>query len=149
MTKKLVLVTAALACGNPATPGDVPDINGSWNYSESFTAERGTVVCNVVGTLGFSQDFETFVGSYTRTVSCAGASKPSTTSQAGSIPRGRVGEASIEFRMADCDYRGTITKSPPNRITGTTLCSGTNLTTATVSNSAGSWLAQRISETAP
>lgn len=143
-----VFLATIAGCGNGTRPEDIPDIDGAWNYSETVSLEQGTGSCNILGTLSLAQDFETFVGSFIRTVSCFGPKAP-TRSESGSIPRGRVGKASIEFRIADCDYRGTITMRHPPRITGTTLCARTDAITVASGSSAGSWFAERLSDSTP
>lgn len=146
----VALVFGGGACGGGIEPDDLPDVDGSWTYSETTTLDQGRVTCNTLGTLSLVQDFETFVGSFIRTTSCSGQlSRPSTRSESGSIPRGRVGKSSIEFRISECDYRGVITGARPTRLTGTTLCTTVSQGVASAAGSAGSWLAERLTDSAP
>lgn len=143
------LATTA-GCGDSVRPERIPDIEGSWSYSETVTLEHGTVSCNALGTLSLVQDFETFVGSFIRTLTCSGPQvPPSTRTESGSVPRGRVQTSSIEFRIGDCDYRGAVTTNFPRRLSGTSLCTRYEVTTASTAIGAGSWAAERVTSQTP
>ena len=152
-----VLLTGSLAvaaCGRSVAPENLPDIDGAWNYSETQSAERGTVICNIVGTLGFVQEGENLVGSYSRTLTCSRPTGLTSRVESGQL-NGRVYETSVQFRLANCDYRGTFSSvrtagTRPERITGTTLCSGGFETAAVADGGASSaWSADRLAEETP
>ena len=146
----VLLALPSAACGDATRPEDIPNIDGSWTYSEAVSLDQGRGSCTILGTLSLAQDFETFVGSFLRTVSCSGSNtSPSTRSESGSIPRGLVNKSSIQFRIAECDYRGTITKLHPDRLTGTTLCFGSAISASSAGSSAGSWFADRLTDSSP
>lgn len=146
----VLLALPSAGCGDAARPEEIPNIDGSWTYSETVSLDQGRGSCTILGTLSLVQDFDTFVGSFLRTVSCAGSNTPpSTRSESGSIPRGLVGKSSIQFRIGQCDYRGTIAKLRPDRLTGTTLCSQLSVASASQGSSAGSWFADRLTDSSP
>jgi hypothetical protein len=146
----IVSMLMGVACGGSVGPQEIPDVQGSWTYNETITGEGGDRTCTILGTIGLIQDVDTFVGSYIRTVRCSGVtSSPTTRSEAGSIPHGHLRESSIEFNLAECDYRGTITTRTPYRITGTTLCATLTGGELLLKTSAGSWLAVRLTEPSP
>lgn len=143
----LLAALAAGACSSSTSSQIIPDISGAWTYSETTTSrsQAGTVACNLTGTLTFSQDGETFVGAYNRTVSCsAPGTKNTTRGESGSIARSVVTEHSVTFRIGDCQYQANVDDVHPDRLTGSALCTGADLATATVTTSAGAWLADRI-----
>lgn len=143
------IVLLLIACGDATLPSAVPDVTGSWSYSESTTGEVAAS-CNIVGALELIQDAGTFVGTYTRTTTCSSpTSGVKSTSESGSIPRGRVQDGSIEFRLANCDYRGKVTvpmDARSARMTGSSLCSGSGPSAGSGSTVAvGAWTADRTS----
>ena len=138
---------AAGACSSGTVPQVIPDISGAWTYRETTTSrtETGTQACNFTGVLTFSQDGQTFVGTYNRTQSCSAPGTPTATrTESGSIPRAVVTEHGLTFRMGSCQYQASLDTTHPDRLTGTALC--TEPTVVTVSNSAGAWLADRIQQ---
>ncbi|MBI2071531.1 MAG: hypothetical protein HYT81_00610 [Gemmatimonadetes bacterium] len=150
LVARLSLWLAVGGCSRSVDPEDLPDISGAWNYAETLTAERGAVACNMVGTLGFVQEGEALVGTYIRSVTCSGTQGVTSRGESGQIPSGRVSVTSIEFRLAGCDYRGAFTKLKPDRITGTTLCVSTALTSNTLDAAASSaWSAERLDRSTP
>jgi hypothetical protein len=144
-----LLVLGGAACGKGTAPEDIPEIDGPWTYTETVSLDGGEG-CTTLGILSLSQDFDTFVGGFVRTITCSGPlTKPSTRSESGSIPRGRVTRSSIEFRLGDCDYRGVVATQRPDRLTGTSLCATLSLATSRAIGSAGAWLAERLVGSTP
>ena len=143
----LVLLAAA-GCSSSTAPQVLPDINGAWAYNETTTSgygSAGTEACSLTGTITFTQDSLTFVGTYNRTSSCSTAdTRTATTTEAGSIPRGVITEHGLTFRIGDCQYQAGVLDSLPNRLTGNTLCTEVDPVTLTAHGVAGSWLADRL-----
>ncbi len=152
LTALLAGSLAVAACSRNVDPEDLPDVDGAWNYSETQTAERGLVTCNIVGTLGLVQEGETLVGSYSRTLTCSAPSGLSSRVESGQL-NGRVHETGVEFRIGSCDYRGTLTKartgSKPERMTGTTLCTNASQTALADGGASSAWSADRLADTTP
>ncbi|HLB35331.1 MAG TPA: hypothetical protein VJL31_02040 [Gemmatimonadales bacterium] len=145
---------AVPGCSRTVAPEDLPDISGAWNYAETLLAERGTVACNIVGTLAFVQEGEALVGSYSRSITCSGTKGLTSRVESGQIPSGRVSETGVEFRLAGCDYRGTFTDehaagTSPERITGTTLCTNGFETALADGGASSAWAADRLAEASP
>ncbi len=124
----------------------IPDIDGSWVYSETNSADSNGNVCTRFGIIAFVQEGETFVGTFTRTNSCSqGAGhEPTSSAESGSILDGQIIEESIRFRLGACQYRGIVTDEVPDGFTGTLLCStGLGAEPETI---VGTWQAERLTE---
>ena len=141
-----------LACSEDGvSPPNIPDIDGSWTYSETTIENQGAKSCSTFGTLSFAQERETFVGSYTRTASCAssdngGADTPAVRTESGQVSQGQLTKETVRFDLARCEYRGLLSGSPANRAAGTVLCIHvSNAGTATTSS--GTWQADRLTPT--
>lgn len=149
----LLAGSLAVACAGSVNPEDLPDIDGAWNYSETQTAARGTVICNIIGTLGFVQEGETLVGTYTRTLTCSKPTGLTSSVESGQLS-GRVYETSVQFRLAGCDYRGSFSDrrhagSRPERMTGTTLCTNGFETAVADGGASSAWAADRLVDATP
>lgn len=156
---RIPIACLPIACGDAMRPSAVPDITGSWSYSESTTREAAAS-CNIVGSLELIQDAvgsselmqnpATFVGTFTRTTTCSSpANGVKSTSESGPIPRGKVQDGTIEFRLANCDYRGKMTVPKglgPARMTGSSLCSGIPAPGSGSAVAVGAWTADRVAE---
>ena len=142
------MVLAVAACSSGTAPQILPDISGAWVYTETTTSDYGTAgteACSLTGTLTFTQDSLTFVGTYNRTVSCSTpVTKTATTTQSGSIDRSVITEHGLTFRIGDCQYQAAIPDSLPSRLSGNTLCTEVDPVTAAVHGVAGSWTADRL-----
>ncbi len=143
----LASTLVCLSCSDGGFSIDgIPNIDGSWVYSETNTNGSDGEVCTKFGTLSVIQEQETFVGAFARTSSCSNGAndEPTLASESGSILDGQVVEESIRFRLGGCQYRGTVTDEVPDGFTGTLLCStgsGAELQTAV-----GTWQAERLTE---
>lgn len=150
-TPLLLAVGMAVACGGSLEgPAELPDVQGSWAYSESITEASSAVTCDRAGTLALEQQELVLTGTFVRTGSCSGAaaaaSAPGT--ESGAIERGRAIRDRVEFVIGACQYQGTIEpRDGRPRVLGSVLCHGPDASsTGGPLTRTGSWLATRIDE---
>ena len=115
------ILAVAVGCGTSFDPSEIPDLAGSWQYSE-LAIEPNQVQCSRFGALGFAQEGSFLTGSYSRSKSCATGG--ALTYEAGSIQSGLVSPDAIKFRIGDCEYQGLLGTTAENGqvLNGTILC---------------------------
>jgi hypothetical protein len=153
LMRTAVLVAATLSLsgcgGNEALdPSLIPDVEGVWSFSAIVQFSEISATCSAIGNMSLAQERQTFLGTYTRSETCSGGGSASTGSDAGNISKGQLSVETIQFSISSCDYRGIfVTQDPIDRLSGTILCTSINLD-GSVSTSAGTWQADRLSKAA-
>ena len=140
-----LLLPLCLACGDDGDgdvttepgPGGVPNIAGFWNFSETLNDNVHSISCNNSGTFNISQSGSTFGGTSTQTGTCTGPGGVADNSGSVTISNGQISGNRISFREPFCQYEGTISGSPPNRLSGTSSCSVSEA--GVTFNFTGSW----------
>jgi alpha-tubulin suppressor-like RCC1 family protein len=128
-----------LACGGGDATGPAAlNVAGVWNFSETLHDPVHGVTCNDQGTLDIGQSGSTFTGSFSQTGTCTGPGGPVDNSGSGSISGGQISGNNVSFRSSPCQYQGTLSGQPPNRITGSASCSSQPF------NFTGNWQAARF-----
>ncbi len=142
----LVLAAIALgACGGDGgtSPSEIPNISGSWNFSENISEPVTATSCNSAGTAQITQSGSQFSGTINATSGVCSFADGRITDNTGTntISGGQITGTSVSFQIPFCQLDGTISGSPPNRLSGSETCSldvaGTTLTFT------GTWQASR------
>ena len=145
---RVLILTAALgACGgkDSTAPANPPTIAGTWAFAGSIGNAQLSYSCVLSGsTLTVNQTGSTFtgvLGSGTMVCTAPGGASVDTTSDS-NISAGRISNGSVSFADQDgCQYSGTISGTPPDRLSGAVTClialSGTSYTFT------GTWQASR------
>lgn len=119
------------ACGDDPAAPEVLNIGGNWSYTESISNSSISFSCQNEGTMTINQDESNFTGSVNQTGVCTdGQGNTYDNSGSGSIGGGQISGEQVSFSAGGCDYNGSISGSPPNRLSGSVSCtvaiSGTN-----------------------
>lgn len=144
----LLLAAAGWACADaPADPELLPDVAGSWAYTERITHNDGTLTCDRIGTLTIEQQDDVLVGGLTAGLTCTGAA-PASSAQSLPIAEGLVREEDVEFRIGQCRYTGRFEDSSPPSMGGSAYCVSDPASGAdNVLGATGSWQASRLTDT--
>lgn len=121
----LLLITASLSagCGDDPTEPEIRDISGSWSYTESFSSSSAGFSCQNEGTVVISQNGSNFSGTYNQEGVCSDSSgNLYDNSGSGSISGGQIDGTRVSFNAGSCSYDGSVTGSPPNRLSGSVNC---------------------------
>jgi hypothetical protein len=128
--RRFVMATVGvvcIACGSDQTSGPPAEVGGGWRLSEVLANQAQAITCTDAGILTLTQSS----GSATAVLSQAGTcvqvgGGPIDNSGSASGPA-QVGASSIEFVVAQCAYRGSLSGTPPDLADGTVACSGGGL----------------------
>lgn len=134
---------AVTACTDDS-PSEPPllSIDGSWAYVETYDNAEAGVSCQDEGTLTIQQTGETFSGSFEEEGVCTDSEgATSGTSGSGSAGGGQLSGSDVSFVSGGCAYEGTISGTPPNRMTGDVSC--TEVFGGTSYAFSGTWTAAR------
>lgn len=136
----LLLMTSAtvLACGDAVGP---EDIAGVWNYSETTTDAVHSISCSNTGTINITAAGSGFTGTFNQTGVCTGPGGALDNSGSGNVSGGQVSGKNVSFQVPFCQYQGSFSGSPPNRMTGTSSC--TIQEAGEAFNFSGTWQASR------
>jgi hypothetical protein len=120
---------AAFACGGDdgLSPSSVLQIGGQWSFSETYTDTPLSTTCTNQSTVNFTQTGSTFTGSSVQTGSCTDPSGTFDNSGSFQLRSGRVDATNVTWSddgAPVCNYTGTITGTPPDRMSGTVRCNG-------------------------
>lgn len=121
---------AALAACEDST-GPAANIDGDWELAAAISNSSIQVSCQVVGTVSIFQDGDTFNGEIEgSTETCMGPGGTITGNVDGAITGGQISGRRVTYTDGFCNYDGTASGSPANRITGSVNCTvpvqGTN-----------------------
>lgn len=127
----LILLGSTACGGDSPTEPQVTSISGTWTYTESFSNSSAGLSCQDEGTITINQSGTNFSGSANQEGVCTDSQGNTyDNSGSGSIGGGQVSGQSVSYSAGGCDYEGTISGSPPNRMTGPVSCTvavgGTN-----------------------
>lgn len=122
--RQTVIVLLLAACGGgDGTGTSVASIAGVWSTSIGVSNSQVNLSCQFTGTATLSQSGTTFNGSYSGTSLCTGPGGSTSDPSTGVIGGGQITGSHVTFTDDDgCNYSGTITGSPANRISGTVSC---------------------------
>jgi hypothetical protein len=119
------LSLALAACGgsDATAPDTVANIAGTWNLSETFSNSSQGISCNATGNVLIAQTGATFTGQVTgSTATCTTPSGPFTSNVDGSITGGQINGNSVTYSDGTCNWTGTVSGSPINRVSGNLNC---------------------------
>lgn len=126
-TLLLGLIAAAVAaCGDsPTGPSALQtrNIAGAWNYSESFSNASAGISCQATGTIVINQSSANFTGSSSGSGVCTDSwGNTIDSSGAGGVSGGQISGIQVAFSAGPCEYSGTISGTPTNRMSGSVSC---------------------------
>ena len=132
-------VVALAACGGDVT-SPVLDMNGVWAWSETYADTANAISCTFVGSIIVAQTGATFGGEWTGTETCSMPGGSQTVPGSGPIVNGTISGADVVFLAPapNWHYQGTLSGSPPNRMSGTVLA-----TDSATYHFSGTWQATR------
>jgi hypothetical protein len=144
----LTLPPVALACGGGDGTGVnplPPVIEGAWIFRELLADPGNGFTCQDNGVLTIVQGTGGFSGDYQQTGACSSPSGPSDNSGSFAIIDGAATGTTVSFTQpgaVPCIYRGSITGTPPDALSGTVACDGT--LQAVQFHFAGTWRADAV-----
>ena len=113
----------ALACGDATGTGRVPTVHGNWQLATLISNEELGVICEADGAVAISQSGRNFTGEVTgSSESCTGPGGTSFGDMDGPLLGGQIAGSTLSYSDGPCEYRGDVTGSPANRITGEMSC---------------------------
>jgi hypothetical protein len=124
-----LLCLTAYACGSddgPSAPS-VLQVGGQWNFSETYTDTTLATTCTNQSTVNFVQTGSTFTGNSVQTGSCTDATGTFDNSGGFQLRNGSVDASNVSWNddgLPVCNYTGTISGTPPDRMSGTVRCNG-------------------------
>lgn len=141
----VALLAAGLvgACGGDTGPKGPPNVSGSWNFNDAVSNSGLGLSCVSSATVNVVQTGSNFTGTVVNgTQTCtAGGQSSSGDLTGGTVDGGQISGSSISFTTEGCQYSGTVTGSPANRMSGSENCvfayNGTNYTLT------GTWQASK------
>lgn len=124
LTFALSLAFLALGCGDDApTEPEILNIEGTWSYSESFSSSSAELSCQADGTIAISQDGSNFTGSFNQQGVCTDSEGTVyDNSGSGTVEGGHLEGNQALFSTGSCDYTGTSSGNPPDRVSGSVSC---------------------------
>lgn len=132
---------ASFACGSDATSGPPADVGGAWRLSEVLASQPPGVTCADGGILILTQSSGGTTAVLNQAGTCVQGAGGPTDNSGSAYGTAQIGATTIDFRVAQCHYRGTLSGSasaPPDTANGTVSCSaGAGVTLA------GTWHAGR------
>lgn len=138
----LALASLAVGCGDGPTEPRIPNIAGTWNYAESFSSSSAGLSCQDQGIITINQNGGNFTGSYNQQGVCTDSQGNAyNNSGSGSIGGGQIEGTRASFSAGSCNYSGTISGKPPNRVSGSVSC--TVAAGGTDYHFSGTWTATR------
>jgi hypothetical protein len=116
-----------VACGSDSTtaPSGPPQIGGVWGLSVNYSNSLLAASCfTTQGTVGFAQTGTTFTATaQSGSANCTFGGAPSVESIVGTtFTGGQISGSSVTMTSGSCVYSGSITGSPPNKMSGTVSC---------------------------
>jgi len=140
----LVLPLVATACGgNSSTgPSGPMSIAGTWSFSVNVSNSGLSTSCTAQGQVTINQNSSQFNGTYSDASTCTGPGGTTSSNNAGNISGGQISGSQVSFSDdGGCNYTGTGSGSPVNRLSGNVSCtyaiSGQNYTFS------GTWQASK------
>ena len=129
---------SAIALITVTSPSAPANVQGLWDWTESFAAPPGGYACTDTGTYALTQNGTTVIGRSSQVGVCVSGSDTIENVRSDSVPTGGVGPTSLWFTVGfpgsdQCTYTGTVSTSPPDTIQGTAVCG----------NAQGTWRAVR------
>src|SRR5437867_4172011 len=127
-SRETTQVSFAVACA--ALPP--LDISGVWDWTEQYV----NPVCHDTGTYAFTQSGATFTGRSDQVGICETEYGPLDNTSSDPVSSGTVTGATMNFLVGangQCTYTATVTGTPPDHLSGTTICG----------NATGTWEAVR------
>lgn len=128
-TLQVLLLLTAVACGGddePTAPS-ILQVGGVWTFTESYTDTPLQTTCSNQATVTFAQTGASFTGNSVQTGSCTDPTGTFANSGTFQLRNGRVDNNNVQWTDDGepvCNYTGTISGTPPNRMSGTVRCNG-------------------------
>ena len=145
-SKKVVagcFVGALVACGGSSTgPSGPMSLAGVWSLTVNVSNAALSTSCSAQGQASINQNGSQLGGTYSDAQTCTGPGGTASGNAAGSITGGQTSGSQVSFSDdGGCNYTGTGSGSPANRMGGNASCTfasgGQNYTFA------GTWQATR------
>jgi hypothetical protein len=133
-TAEFVVIAACLVAACGMTEPQILQIEGIWQFTDNATASDVSFSCSSAGTITITQIDATFFGAINQTSAVCSdqfgnvRDRPAMSLVTG----GQINANQVSFETSNCMFNGTISGSPPNRISGSESCGiawfGTNVT---------------------
>ena len=117
-----------MGCGDSTGPDDggpvLPSIGGVWRFSDGINA-HGYASCTSAGVITIAQTGAQFRGTVVAAIGACALYDGTVIVNSGSleVTGGQITGDRVTFAAPFCRYSGTISGSPPNRISGVETCS--------------------------
>ena len=118
----LALVVAVAAC-QAGTDANPIDLNGRWEFTETFADFLHGISCADTGTYEITQQGDRFSGHYAQRGLCHTPTGNVDNSDSGSVAGGRVVGHTLSFMVtANCQYQGNASGMPARQLSGLGVC---------------------------
>lgn len=119
----LVVVVAGSSCDGDSTGPEARDISGDWTLTATYNSAQLQTTCTLDGLLSLDQSGSTFTGLVTGSLlTCSGPGGTTSSNADGPITGGQISGNTASYSDGECNYTGTISGSPANRVAGDVDC---------------------------
>jgi hypothetical protein len=129
MMRRVVATVAAgaamalAACTDATGLGRVPSVGGDWQLHTLTSNSELGVTCEADGTVSIVQRGTNFTGQVTESSeTCSGPGGIAYGSVDGAMLGGQIVGSELSYADESCDYVGTVSGTPANRVVGEMSC---------------------------
>ncbi len=144
VTRFVPILVLLVSCGGGDSPSapDVPNITGTWQFTETYGNTALGLSCNNGGSLNLIQSSGNVTGIFTQEGMCIDSNlNIFDNSGSGSVSGGQISGTNLSFVAGGCTYNGSVSGNPANLVSGSIICAlaigGMNF------DLTGSWTASR------
>jgi len=125
LTASACLVAVVVACGGDSSTGPKNvNLSGNWGLTASISNSGLAITCSATGNLAITQTGSNFSGNISGSSElCTGPGGSVTASIDGQIGGGQINGTSVSWTDGMCNYTGTMSGNPVNRVSGNISCS--------------------------
>ena len=120
----MAALAVVVSCDNSTGP-KAADLSGGWKWSANVSNSTLSTSCVLSGGFGISQRGSNFTAeAVTYGESCISPEGQGNAIYSGLLSgNGQISGATATYSFAGCNFTGTITGTPVNRVSGTATCS--------------------------
>ena len=111
------------ACGDATGVGRVPSVGGDWQLHTMTSSVELGVTCEADGMVSITQRGQNFTGEVSESrETCSGPGGTAIGDVDGALLGGQISGNTLTYSDGSCDYSGTVSGSPANRVMGEMSC---------------------------
>ena len=120
--RSVALLLTAAACAAGTVP-NTADVNGHWEFTETFEDRAHGISCADTGSYEITQVGDQFSGLYGQRGVCNTPTGLVDNADSGAVQNGRVIGHTVRFMVtANCDYEGSVGGMPAATLAGRGAC---------------------------